>query len=124
MRYRTNKWIFSTVLSIVLTIPFLLPGCTDQTGTDALLGGTGGMLSSAKFRSVLDSVVELANIQAQAAGREVTVDDITSIGSAVSELGATLKLNGPGEVDVIDASGAVTCRISVDGALGATYTCP
>jgi hypothetical protein len=65
MRHRFNMWIFSTVFGFVISLPFLIPGCSPISDTPA-----GGVPSE------VQQVVDSANTTAMVYGHATTLDDV------------------------------------------------
>lgn len=72
MRRRTNKWIFNSVFGLVVSLPFLIPGCSP-------LGGSSK--SDPGAAAVVDQVVALANVEAQASGEAADLDQVVAFGN-------------------------------------------
>lgn len=106
MRGRMNKWIFGAALSLVLTIPFLIPGCAPVDDSSSLTGMVVG--------SVTEPLTAVANDNATAAGRATTLDDVLTAGGAgTAGQMFTLTRNGD-HIDVTVTGQGPSCQITID----------
>lgn len=88
---KMNKWIFGAVIGIVISIPFLIPGCTPFS--------PGGADSNINLMGTVDHTeaepaVDMANATAEAAGRATTLQDVISAADSGNSTSITSLLGG------------------------------
>lgn len=66
MRGRINKWIFSSVFGLVISLPFLIPGCSPLS-------------SGPQVPTQIAQIVQMANLQSSMTGQPVSLDDLWSL---------------------------------------------
>lgn len=115
-RSNKNKWIFGTVLGIVTSIPFLIPGCTplsdNGSGTDPILG----MVAVSAIQPSLD----MANMEASATGKPTSLQDVLTVtqgpvgpdGGGGSKLVPVYVVDGD-HLNVAFGTGPTVCVVSV-----------
>lgn len=117
MRNRMNKWIFGTVLGIVVSLPLMIPGCSPFTDT-----GNENALTAPLVAAQLDPAIATANDTASAYGRDTTLDDIIALTGQDTRsqlLGKTVDIHYLQYPDRIDAtmgiSSTVLCTVTIQG---------
>lgn len=114
LRRKVMGWLFSGVFALVVSLPFMLPGCSPMPNEDA---GSIDRLVTGAIGSPVDSFVQLANDEATAESRATTLDDvIAQTGGAVDAGGVAPVFTRQGDhlVATTNLGGlTVTCTIRI-----------